>query len=243
MTVNLRDRVFNDTGGVVSGATVQAITVTGGGTDVGTSSVVTATTTTDVNGMWKFTALADPGAGNWYDVKITNGSQVRWRYGNIQAAIQQILLAASISVTGLTVASGTVDFTGATVIANLPRVSNLLPADVTLTAQNTYYNGPTVALTAAATYLLIGKVTFLDPTAAALFNIRLQNAATLIEATQSATPAAYTPNTVTIMGIVTGQTSVQIAVANSSRAGGSILANASGQPSATDSSLYAIRIA
>lgn len=90
MSVNLRDRLFSDTGTIVQGATVQAILVTGGGTDSGTSSAVTSTTTTDVNGVWKFTALADPGVGNWYDVKITNGNQVRWRYGNINGSINML---------------------------------------------------------------------------------------------------------------------------------------------------------
>lgn len=113
MSVNLRDRLFNDTGGVVQGATVQAILVTGGGTDVGTSSTVQSTTTTDVNGMWKFTTLPDPGAGNWYDVKIINGNQVRWRYGNIQAVIQQALLNSSISI------SGTLGVIGATTLTGL----------------------------------------------------------------------------------------------------------------------------
>jgi hypothetical protein len=107
LTVNLRDRVFSDTGGFVQNASVQAILVTGGGTDVGTGSVVQATTQTDVNGLWKFTGLPDPGAGNWYDVKIVNGNQVRWRYGNIQSAIALVNLPASYTAT----AGNTWDFT------------------------------------------------------------------------------------------------------------------------------------
>lgn len=109
MTVSLRDRAFTNTGTPVVGATVQAILVTGGGTDAGTSSVVQATTTTDVNGVWKFAALADPGAGNWYDVKITNGTQVLWRYGNIQAWLANLNLAQSMTIT----AGQTWDFTAA----------------------------------------------------------------------------------------------------------------------------------
>jgi hypothetical protein len=121
VSVNLRDRLFSDTGGVVQGATVQAVLVTGGGTDAGTSSVVTATTTSDVNGVWKFTALADPGAGNWYDVKIINGNQIRWRYGNIQSAINTLLLNASYTIT----AGNTWDFTASAGMlkANDPRIT------------------------------------------------------------------------------------------------------------------------
>lgn len=92
MTLPLRDRLFGDTGLPLTGATVQAMLVTGGGTDVGTSSVIAASTTTDVNGMWKFAALADAGVGNWYDVKITNGQQIRWRYGNVQAVLSSLFL-------------------------------------------------------------------------------------------------------------------------------------------------------
>lgn len=98
MTLPLRDRLYSDAGTAISGATVQALLVTGGGTDAGTSSVVQATTTTDINGVWKFAALPDPGTGNWYDVKITNGTQVRWRYGNIQSLLASVLLAASYTV-------------------------------------------------------------------------------------------------------------------------------------------------
>lgn len=130
MSVNLRDRLYSDTGGVIQGATVQAILVTGGGTDAGTSSVVQSTTTTDVNGVWKFSSLPDPGAGNWYDVKITNGNQVRWRYGNIQAVIQSLLLQGTVWASphftspvvdsgGLTITAGGLNVTGNTVTNGL----------------------------------------------------------------------------------------------------------------------------
>lgn len=99
MTLPLRDRLFGDTGLVITGATVQALLVTGGGTDAGTSSALAASTTTDVNGVWKFAALADAGAGNWYDIKIINGQQIRWRYGNIQSLLAAVILAASFTAT------------------------------------------------------------------------------------------------------------------------------------------------
>jgi hypothetical protein len=102
--------LFTDTGAPVQNATVQAYLVTGGGTDAGTGSALTSSTTTDVNGVWKFTALADPGAGNWYDVKIINGNQVRWHYGNIQSAIALVTLPASYTIG----AGQTWDFSAAT---------------------------------------------------------------------------------------------------------------------------------
>lgn len=109
MTIPLRDRLYGDTGLPVQGATVQAYLVTGGGTDAGTASTLSASTTTDVNGVWKFAALADPGAGNWYDVKIINGQQVRWRYGNIQASLSALLMsntAYQVSALGVGTAPG-----------------------------------------------------------------------------------------------------------------------------------------
>lgn len=140
MSVSLRDRLYNDTGGVVQGATVQAILVTGGGTDAGVSSAVVASTTTDVNGVWKFTALADPGVGNWYDVKLANGNQVIKHYGNIQTGISLLNLA-----TDYTVPSGhTWDFSSATVVLGAVTVS-----DPKLTGQVTKGSGvqtlPTVS--------------------------------------------------------------------------------------------------
>ena len=144
MSVNLRDRVYNDTGGIVQGATVQAILVTGGGTDAGTSSVVQATTTTDVNGVWKFSALPDPGAGNWYDVKITNGNQVRWRYGNIQAALNALLMSNTsyqVSALGIGTAppgtTGQLQTTGNVGIGGAPSAIAHLLATGTLTADGT----------------------------------------------------------------------------------------------------------
>lgn len=168
MSVNLRDRLFSDTGGVVQGATVQAILVTGGGTDAGTGSSVSATTTTDVNGVWKFTALADPGAGNWYDVKITNGNQIRWRYGNIQSLISQILLTAAPTFTGLvtatggiTASAGTVNFAGATVNPNLTTLSTAGPATALTAGLWNDLPGSIVTVTVAGNYLVIGNAQYI----------------------------------------------------------------------------------
>ena len=144
MSVNLRDRLFNDTGGVIQGATVQAILVTGGGTDAGTGSTVQSTTTTDVNGVWKFAALPDPGAGNWYDVKIINGNQVRWRYGNIQSLLNTLLINSTFTVP----ATNKWDFSAAEIVLPTGTTAPTNPAPVagipfynTTLGQLQIYNG------------------------------------------------------------------------------------------------------
>jgi hypothetical protein len=115
LTVSLQDKVYTDSGNPVSGATATAIL-----TD-GTTTYNTYTATSNAQGLWSFSSLPNPAAGQWYDVKIANGQQVHWRYGNIQALINNLYIAASFSPT----AGTTWDFTQATL--KVPNAALLAP--------------------------------------------------------------------------------------------------------------------
>lgn len=73
MAVILRGTLTNDAGVAINGATVEVFT-DAINADESTGSP-TATDTTDSNGEWDFTGLAE----GIYDVRITNGTSLRWR--------------------------------------------------------------------------------------------------------------------------------------------------------------------
>src|SRR5690348_1925113 len=74
----IRDYAYSDDGTAISGVTVDAFVI---GADTPTD-----TDTTDSTGMWEFTTLPDDG----YDVKLTNGSSIRWLRGNVSAQFNKI---------------------------------------------------------------------------------------------------------------------------------------------------------
>ena len=262
MSVNLRDRLYSDTGGIVQNATVQAILVTGGGTDAGTSSVVQATTTTDVNGVWKFTGLPDPGAGNWYDVKITNGNQIRWRYGNIQSVIASLQLQSTVwasphftspvvdsgglTVTagGLTVTAGSVSLPANTVAGaalSLGQLYNAIGGTVLLNNTATYFTGPQVAQGTSGTWYASGHVTFYDGTGPATFYVVLWDGATNIASTVVNTSGANVHGSAHLSGIITNPSgNIRISVKDITTANGAISQNDS--TNQKDSVLTAFRI-
>ena len=98
MPVKLTDKVYNEGGSPVQGAVAQAVRTNG------TTNTVVATDITDTKGMWAFDAaiaghqpdLADPPAGEWYDVRINVGMQYRLRYGAIKAMMSMVHLAQTI---------------------------------------------------------------------------------------------------------------------------------------------------
>ena len=79
MTVNFRGYVFQDDGDPVSGATVQVLT-----TD--TTSVVGTATTTDSDGEWAFSGVAE----GKYDIKITSGTSVRYIRWDDQISLKEL---------------------------------------------------------------------------------------------------------------------------------------------------------
>ena len=98
MPVKLTDKVYNEGGSPVQGAAAQAILTNG------TTTSVISTDLTDTKGIWAFDSsiaghqadLPDPGAGQWYDVRINAGMQYRLRYGAIKAMMSMVYLAQSI---------------------------------------------------------------------------------------------------------------------------------------------------
>lgn len=100
MPVKLTDKVYTESGAPVQGAVAQAILTNG------TTTAITATDTTDANGVWAFDTgiaghqpdLADPGVGYWYDVRISSGMQYRLRYGAIKAMMSMVYLAQTIVI-------------------------------------------------------------------------------------------------------------------------------------------------
>jgi microcystin-dependent protein len=98
--VKLTDKVYTESGAPVQGAVAQAILTNG------TTTAITATDTTDTNGVWAFDSsiaghqpdLADPGVGYWYDVRISSGMQYRLRYGAIKSMMSMVYLAQTIVI-------------------------------------------------------------------------------------------------------------------------------------------------
>jgi len=79
MSVNFRGYLFQDDGDPVSGATVQVLT-----TD--TTSVVGTATTTDSDGEWAFSGVAE----GKYDIKITSGTSVRYIRWDDQISLKEL---------------------------------------------------------------------------------------------------------------------------------------------------------
>ena len=98
MPVKLTDKVYNEGGSPVQGAVAQAVRTNG------TTTTVVSTDITDTKGIWAFDTgiaghqpdLADPPAGEWYDVRINMGMQYRLRYGAIKAMMSMVYLAQNI---------------------------------------------------------------------------------------------------------------------------------------------------
>lgn len=81
--VELSDFLYDDEGMAISGATVEVFAKN-------TTTPVVSSTTTNSSGFWTFSGLAQ----NEYDVRLTDGSTVRWRKHDIEWQIALLETAA-----------------------------------------------------------------------------------------------------------------------------------------------------
>lgn len=93
-------------------------------------------------------------------------------------------------------------------------VSNSLSGDVTISSANTYFDGPTVSLT-AGTWLLTGEVTGVNSSTGTNFTARLWDGTTTVDSTSAANNGSGAASTLSLHGIVTPSvtTSYKISVA------------------------------
>lgn len=116
-----------------------------------------------------------------------------------------------------------------------------LAANVSLAAQNTYYDGPSVAQGTAGTWFVSGTVTLTDTAGAATFNAKLWDGTTVIASAQAKITAASGIAVVALSGYLANpQGNFRITVEDVSSTSGEILSNASGN--SRDSTITAIRV-
>ena len=77
MAINFRGYLFDDSGNAIQGATVQLLEQDG---------TQEASTTTDSNGLWSFSESHEDN----YDIKITQGSSIRWIQWDDQVSLKEI---------------------------------------------------------------------------------------------------------------------------------------------------------
>lgn len=140
----------------------------------------------------------------------TNGDTI---YGTGSGAISRL----GIGTTGqvLTVASGIPSWATPS-SSGLTSQSADLATTVTMTAANTYYDGPTITL-AAGTWLIVAQVTIEDPAGTGGRNTsKLWDGTTVSSSLESSAPAGAS-TAMTLSGIVapTGSTTYKVSVASS----------------------------
>lgn len=127
---------------------------------------------------------------------------------------------------------------------NFTSTEGHITGDVTLTTQNTFYDGPTVSLT-AGTWLLNGAIVAVDAAAPANIEAKLWDGTNVQASAEGQNPQAGACLTLPLNGIVTvtSTTTWKISVTNSTRNGGLIKAaipqNAAGN---TASYIKAVKI-
>jgi hypothetical protein len=85
--------------------------------------------------------------------------------------------------------------------ATLTYASKSLSGDVNITALNTFFDGPSVAL-AAGTWLVDGTITVVDSTSGAKISGRLWDGTTSYDSTEVQSPAANAPVSLALSAIV-----------------------------------------
>lgn len=92
MTYTVQNYVFTDAGTAVVGATVDLMR--------SDNSAILATTTTNGAGFWQFLNQADLPGGVYPDVRVTNGSQIRWMKGGTQFSVLAFNTMSALSIGG-----------------------------------------------------------------------------------------------------------------------------------------------
>lgn len=121
--------------------------------------------------------------------------------------------------------------------------TNSLSADVTMTSQNTFYDGPSVNVGSAGTWCAFGTATVQDSTGAASFAGKLWDGTTVAASVTVTSPTGGYSAAIPLSGcIISPVGNLRISVEDTSRAAaGVIKANASGVGN-TDSTITAFRV-
>ena len=194
----------------------------------GTSNVANGTGTviaglTSAKFVWDTaTSLWYPNAGGFLNPMTATGDMIT---GGSSGTPQRLAIGSSNQV--LTVSGGAPAWVSSTAGAGgsgIP-VTGQLSGDVSMGTQNTYFDGPTVTLT-AGTWFLTGTITCLSTSAAANFEAKLWDGTTVSSSAQFGTPGANSAATMTLEGTVSpgGSTTYKISVANGTNTTGVIKA-------------------
>lgn len=125
---------------------------------------------------------------------------------------------------------------------SLSTVTNSLGADVALNNTTSYFNGPSVAQGTVGTWFFSGTVTVEDTGAAAIFDVKLTDGATVIASASKLLSSANNPTCIAVSGTLTNPAgNVTIQVKDRTNTTGQLRNNYSGN--GKDCTLSAIRIA
>lgn len=138
--------------------------------------------------------------------------------------------------------SGGTFTTSGTCAINLSQASNILGADVTLSTQNVYQDGPSMAQGGTGTWWVSGQVTVSDTSGAAGFICKLWDLSTVIASGAVTTGGTAFNATMSLSGILTSPAAnIRISCADAKATpAGAMKFNASGN--SKDSSIYGMRI-
>lgn len=89
-TINLRSRQLTAQGAGLNALTVEIYAVDVNGLPTGAA---VASSSTDINGVWKILAAANLQHGTRYCVKIINGSEIQWIDGSDQGLFDELAVA------------------------------------------------------------------------------------------------------------------------------------------------------
>jgi hypothetical protein len=122
--------------------------------------------------------------------------------------------------------------------------SSALGADVTMTTQNTAYNAVSVAQGTSGTFLVIGRALVVDPTGAAAIFARLSDGLTIWATSGPVNTSAASARLELVLSVIVTNPAgdLRIQCINTTRNGGTILWNASGQ-NVGDTRIDVIKIA
>lgn len=185
------------------GTTVSSVGVTAPLTTTGGSTPTLALTT----------PLAPQYGGTGVDASgFTTGEVLGFKSGAFAGAAPSsdglVLISDSAAASGLA-------WSTPSVAAGFAIVADYLSADVTIVNINTYYDGPSVALT-AGTWLLWGSVDCLDTVNAAFFTARLWDGITVVSEGEITNANGSWPGSIALTGsvVLTGSATYKISVAN-----------------------------
>jgi hypothetical protein len=136
----------------------------------------------------------------------------------------------------------------ALVAADIPTLNststNQLAADVTMTSANTYYDGPSLTLT-AGTYLLMGHVTCMITGNSGQYTAKLWDGTTVTDSAAQTQSSNTFPVSLSVYGVVspTGSTTYKISVASGTAAGKILAAAPTNAAGNTASTLIALKLA